>query len=67
MSTQKQIMARPKKDIKKNVYIKCRVEPDLKREHIEFCVAKNITPTIHLREFIIQELNKYNKSICQKN
>lgn len=49
-------MARPKKEIKKNVYIKCRVEPFLKEEHIKLCLKKGITPTIHLREFIIKEL-----------
>lgn len=55
-------MARPKKEIKKSVYIKCRIEPSIKDEHIKFCKKTNITPTIHIREFIIKELNKYNNN-----
>jgi len=51
-------MARPKKDIKKNVYVKCRIEPSIKEAHIDFCKKKGITPTIHVRNFIIKELNK---------
>ena len=49
-------MARPKKDIKKTVYIKCRVEPSIKEKHIKLCSKKGITPTTHIRDFIIKEL-----------
>lgn len=52
-------MARPKKEIKKTVYVKCRIEPELKDRHIKLCESKGITPTIHLRDFIIKELEKH--------
>lgn len=49
-------MARPKSKSSKSVYVKCRIEPHLKKEHIAFCKQQGITPTIHLRNFIIKEL-----------
>jgi len=54
-------MGRHKKIITKNVYIKCRVEPLLKEEHIFFCKKRKINPTTHIREFIIKELQNDKK------
>jgi antitoxin component of RelBE/YafQ-DinJ toxin-antitoxin module len=51
-------MGRPKKEINKTVYIKCRVEEPFKQEHILFCKKLKITPSTHLRMFLEKELNK---------
>ena len=49
-------MARPKLEISKSVYLRCRVEPHIKKEFEFFCKKNKITPAKHLRNIILKEL-----------
>jgi len=51
-------MGRHKKEIKKNVELKFRLEPDLKKQYIEFCKIHNYVPSKRLRKLLINDLNK---------
>lgn len=54
-------MARPKLEISKSVYLRCRVEPHIKKEFEFFCKKNKITPAKHLRNIILKELQNGNK------
>jgi hypothetical protein len=49
-------MARPKLGISKSVYLRCRVEPNIKKKFEVFCKKNKISPAKHLREIILKEL-----------
>lgn len=53
-------MARPKLEISKSVYLRCRVEPIIKNKFEILCKKNKISPTKHLRNIILKELENEN-------
>lgn len=51
-------MGRHKKEITKNIYIRFRVEPLVRKEYFNMCKNKNLNPSEELRKFILNEIKK---------
>lgn len=51
-------MGRPKKEIKKDVEFKFRLEPELKIKYLEFCRENKYILSKRMRDLIINDLNK---------
>ncbi len=51
-------MGRHKKEIKKEVEFRVRVENDLKTKYVEFCKTHNLNLSKRIRELIIKDLEK---------
>lgn len=51
-------MGRKKKETKKDVELRFRIEPEFKKRYIEYCQKYGYVLSKQLRDFIIRELTK---------
>lgn len=51
-------MSRKKQEITKNVEIRFRVEPELKKKYFNFCKEKKYVLSKRIRDLIEKDLNK---------